>query len=105
MDGICNQLLNVKGMVVEDACIVDSPLRPVPVLEVRPRPRRGMLRCSRCGRRRHGYDRGGGVRRWRHQDFGCWRVGLVASMPRVDCPECGVVCVLSSWSRPFRRFF
>ena len=120
MDGICNQLLNVKGMVVEDACIVDSPLRPVPVLEVRPRPRRGMLRCSRCGRRRHGYDRGGGVRRWRHQDFGCWRVELVASMPRVDCPECGVVvasvpwagpgsrftrCVLSSWSRPFRRFF
>ena len=59
MDGICNRLLNVKGMVVEDACIVDSPLRPVPVLEVRPRPRRGMLRCSRCGRRRHGYDRGG----------------------------------------------
>jgi len=39
MDGICNRLLNVKGMVVEDACIVDSPLRPVPVLEIRPRPR------------------------------------------------------------------
>ena len=44
MDGICNRLLNVKGMVVEDACIVDPPLRPVPVLEVRPRPRGGMLR-------------------------------------------------------------
>ena len=104
MDGICNRLLNVKGMVVEDACIVDSPLRPVPVLEIRPRPRRGMLRCSRCGRRRHGYDRGGGVRRWRHQDFGCRRVGLVAALPRVDCPECGVVVASVPWAEPGSRF-
>ena len=81
MNSIFKQLLNVKGMIVEDARIVDSPLRPEPVLEIRVRPRRGMLRCSRCGRRRHGYDRGGGVRRWRHQDFGCWRVELVAAMP------------------------
>ena len=103
MDGICNRLLNVKGMVVEDACIVDSPLRPVPVLEIRPRPRRGMLRCSRCGRRRHGYDRGGGVRRWRHQDFGCRRVGLVAALPRVDCPRCGVTVASVPWAEPGSR--
>ena len=68
MNRIFNQLLNVKGVVVEDARIVDSPLRPVPALEIRARPRKGMLRCPRCGRRRHGYDRGGGRRRWRHQD-------------------------------------
>ncbi|OQM59384.1 transposase, partial [Bifidobacterium longum] len=103
MDGICNRLLNVKGMVVEDACIVDSPLRPVSVLEVRVRPRRGMLRCSRCGRRRHGYDRGGGVRRWRHQDFGCWRVGLVAALPRVDRPRCGVTVASVPWAEPGSR--
>ncbi|WP_420807731.1 transposase family protein [Bifidobacterium hapali] len=42
-----------------------------------------MLRCSRCGRRRRGYDRGSGVRRWRHQNFGCLRVELAAVMPRV----------------------
>ena len=104
MDSICNQLLNVKGMVVEDARIVDSPLRPVPVLEIRVRPRKGMPRCPRCGRRRHGYDQGGGVRRWRHQDFGCWRVELVASMPRVDCPECGVVVASVPWAEPGSRF-
>ena len=51
------------GTVVEDVRIVDSPLRPEPVLEVRVRPRAGALRCSRCGRRRRGYDQGGGVRR------------------------------------------
>jgi hypothetical protein len=32
MSRIFNQLLNVKGTVVEDARIADSPLRPEPVL-------------------------------------------------------------------------
>lgn len=39
MSRIFNQLLNVKGTVVEDARIADSPLRPEPVLEIRVRPR------------------------------------------------------------------
>ncbi|MEQ6138937.1 transposase [Bifidobacterium breve] len=67
MNRIFNRLLNVKGTVVEDARIADSPLRSEPVLEIRVRPRAGMLRCSRCGERRHGYDQGGGARHWRHQ--------------------------------------
>lgn len=104
MNSIFKQLLNVKNVVVEDARIVDSPLRPVPVLEIRVRPRKGMLRCSRCGRRRRGYDQGGGVRRWRHQDFGCFRVELVAAMPRVDCPRCGVVVAMVPWAEPGSRF-
>lgn len=37
MNRIFNRLLNVEGTVVEDARIVDSPLRPEPVLEVRVR--------------------------------------------------------------------
>lgn len=49
MNSMFNQLLNVKGTVVEGVRIADSPLRPEPVLEIRVRPRRGMLRCSRCG--------------------------------------------------------
>ena len=91
MSRIFNQLLNVKGTVVEDARIADSPLRPEPVLEIRVRPRAGMLRCSRCGERWHGYDQGGGARRWRGQDFGCWRVELVAA------------CVCSIESGPCER--
>ena len=67
MNRISNRLLNVKGTVVEDARIADSPLRSEPVLEIRVRPRAGMLRCFRCGERRPGYDQGGGARRWRHQ--------------------------------------
>ncbi|MFR0574872.1 helix-turn-helix domain-containing protein [Bifidobacterium boum] len=103
MNRIFNQLPNVRNTVVEDACIVDSPLRPEPVLEVRVRPRRGMLRCSRCGRKRSGYDRGGGARRWRHQDLGCWRVEPVAAMPRVDCPKRGVVVARVPWAEPGSR--
>lgn len=73
MNGIFKRLLNVKGMVVESARIVDGPLRPEPVLEVHVRAGKAAPRCSRCGRKRRGYGRGGGVRRWRHRDFGCWR--------------------------------
>lgn len=52
MNRIFNRLLNVKGTVVEDARIADSPLRSEPVLEIRVHPRAGMLRCFRCGERR-----------------------------------------------------
>ena len=83
---------------------MESPLRPEPVLEVRVRPRAGALGCSRCGRKRPGYDRGGGMRRWRHRDFGCFRVELVAAMPRVDRPRCGVVVASVPWAEPGSRF-
>ena len=77
MSRIFNQLLNVKGTVVEDARIADSPLRPEPVLEIRVRPRAGMLRCSRCGERWHGYDQGGGARRWRGCVLSSWGLRFV----------------------------
>ncbi|BAR01682.1 transposase [Bifidobacterium catenulatum DSM 16992 = JCM 1194 = LMG 11043] len=44
------------------------------------------------------------MRRWRHQDFGCWRVELVAMMPCVDCPGCGVVVASVPWAEPGSRF-
>lgn len=103
MNGIFDQLLNVEGTVVEDARIVDSPLRPEPVLAVRVRPRKGMPRCPRCGKRRHGYDQGGGVRRRRPQDFSRFRVEPVALAPRVDHPGCGVVVAGVPWAEPGSR--
>ena len=35
---------------------------------------------------------------------GCWRVELVAAMPRVDCPRCGVVVASVPWAEPGSRF-
>lgn len=51
MKNIFKRLLNVKGMVVEDVSIDDSPLRDAPVLVARVRCRKAALRCSRCGRK------------------------------------------------------
>ena len=58
MKNIFKRLLNVKGMVVEDVSIDDSPLRDVPVLVARVRCRKAALRCSRCGRKCPKYDDG-----------------------------------------------
>ena len=103
MSSVLSRLLNVKGVVLQDAVMVDNALMPVPVLELRVRLRRGALRCSRCGRKARRYDGGGGRRRWRHQDFGCWRVELVAEMPRVECRRCGVVVCRVPWAEPGSR--
>mgnify|MGYP003099844958 FL=1 len=99
LKGLFKRLLNVKGMVVEDVPVDDSPLRPAPVLVVRVRRRKGALRCSRCGRKCPKYDDGGGERRWRHQDFG--RMGLA---PRVACAEHGVAVAQVPWAEPGSRF-
>ena len=77
MKNIFKRLLNVKGMVVEDVSIDDSPLRPAPAPVVRVRRRKGALRCPRCGRKCPKHDDGGGERRWRHQDRSVAQRGIV----------------------------
>lgn len=104
MKNIFKRLLNVKGMVVEDVSIDDSPLRDAPVLVARVRCRKAALRCSRRGRKCPKHDDGGGERRWRHQDFGCYRVELVGPAPRVECRVHGVVVSRVPWAEPGSRF-
>lgn len=104
MKNIFKRLLNVKGMVVEDVSIDDSPLRDAPVLVARVRCRKAALRCSRCGRKCPKYDDRGGERRWLHQDFGCYRVELVGPAPRVECRVHGVVVSRVPWAEPGIRF-
>ena len=91
-------------MMVEDVSLDDSPLRDAPVLVARVRCGKGALRCSRCGRKAPGYDNGGGGRSWRHQDFGCFRVGLSGPVPRVECRLHGVVVSRVPWAEPGGRF-
>ena len=104
MKNIFKRLLNVKGMVVEDVSVDDSPLRPAPALVVRVRRRKGALRCPRCGRKCPKHDDRGGERRWRHQDFGCYGVELMGLAPRVACAEHGVVVAQVPWAEPGSRF-
>ncbi len=56
MNRIFNRLLNVEGTVVEDARIVDSPLRPELVLEVHP-GLRGGARVADDGRQPEDHER------------------------------------------------
>lgn len=58
----------------------------------------------RCWRKCPKYDDGGGERRWRHQNFGCYGVELMGLAPRVACAEHGVVVAQVPWAEPGSRF-
>lgn len=58
--------------------------------------------CSRCGQACPGYDHR--MRRWRHLDTCQLQTLLVAEVPRVKCPEHGVVMVEVPWAEPNSGF-
>lgn len=60
------------------------------------------LSCPRCGRASPGYDRR--VRRWRHLDTCQYVTILEAEVPRLSCPEHGVVTVAVPWAEPDSGF-
>lgn len=54
------------------------------------------LTCPQCGAVCRGYD--SRRREWRHLDTCQYRTILVADVPRVACPEHGVVTVSVPWA-------
>jgi transposase len=58
--------------------------------------------CPKCGAPCPGYDRR--RRTWRHLDTCQFKTILVADVPRVECPEHGVVTVGVPWSDPGSGF-
>jgi transposase len=100
---IWQRLLGLRGTVIEAARIEDAD--DGDLLVVRVRPRRGELpRCGRCRRPARWYDRGGGLRRWRHLDFSTVRVVIEAHSPRVACAEHGPTVAAVPWARHASRF-
>ena len=70
-----------------------------PVLVVSMRPwKLQRSRCGRCQRRCPGYDAGTPGRRWRSLDLGLVRTFVQADLPRVSCPEHGVVVAQVPWA-------
>ena len=61
-------------------------------------------RCGRCGRCSPLYDRGDGVRRWRHVDVGFATCEIEADAPRVACPAHGPTVAMVPWARHGSRF-
>jgi transposase len=77
--------------------------RPVVRVHVRSKAqRRG--RCGRCGVVASWFDRGDGVRSWRHLDAGYAIVELVALARRVNCASCGPTVATVPWARHASAF-
>ena len=58
--------------------------------------------CPTCGQVSPGYD--SRPRRWRHLDTCQYKTMLIASVPRVECKEHGVVTVSVPWAEPGSGF-
>ncbi len=106
MLGCGNTMIEAMDFGKQDAGDGAGPRLAV-VAHVRPRKRQAG-RCGICGRRRPGYDQGGGRRLWRAMDLGLVTAWLAADAPRVACPEHGVVAAAVPWARhgaAHARFF
>jgi len=87
-----------REVVIESWILWDRRARSCLEVAVRHRARR-RSRCGRCGVIAPLYDRGGGLRRWRHVDIGFGTCELVGAAPRVDCPEHGPTVAEVVWAR------
>ncbi len=58
--------------------------------------------CPECGKPCSDYDTRS--RRWRHLDTCQYRTVLLAQVPRIECPDHGVLQVRVPWSEPGSRF-
>ena len=97
---ILKTVLNVKHTVVDDMKILSDGAVAIMV-----HPTKGaQCRCGKCGRKAPRYDNGRGTRSWRACDWNTRKVCLVADMPRVMCPEHGVVTASVPWARHNSRF-
>lgn len=85
--------VDAKSVRVENVDLVDD------FVEIQLRPRiQHRWQCPHCHLRRPGYDPGR-ERRWRALDFGRTKVFVIARIPRVACPEHGVVVAAVPWAR------
>jgi transposase len=97
VSNVCVRAAGVERTVVEEVYV--HPVEPVKVVSVRPDCRwQRRPRCGVCRERAPLYDRGH-CRRWRSLDEGLLRVYFEADLPRVACPEHGVVIAAVPWAR------
>lgn len=97
LGNVCVRAAGVERTVVEEVYV--HPVEPVKVVSVRPDRRwQRRPRCGMCRERAPLYDRGH-RRRWRSLDDGLLRVYFEADLPRVACPEHGVVIAAVPWAR------
>jgi transposase len=96
VSAVFNRLLGFAGTLVEQV----SFSGPAVVIGVRLRSRDLVCPCGRVSRVAYDQSR----RRWRHVNFGAWKVIVEAAVRRVDCRGCGRVRTeWVPWARPGAR--
>lgn len=104
LNRILKQLLNIKGAVVDNAAFAADD-RERMMLKVHVHIAKGhRRRCPVCGKRCPVYDHPYAENVWRSMDFGPASVYIVASVPRVSCPDHGVHTASVPWAKPGSRF-
>jgi transposase len=61
-----------------------------------------LLTCPKCGIVSPGYDKR--RRKWRHLDTCQYKTLLIVDLPRIECPEHGVLTVKVPWGEPGSGF-
>ncbi len=65
-------------------------------------PRGSRFQCPDCGNDAPAYDTK--AKRWRHMNFFQHKAYLHCSVPRANCPDCGIKSVKLPWARPGSGF-
>ena len=87
-------ILNVKHTIIDDIRIC-----PDGSIAIMVHPTKGeQCRCGKCGKKAVRYDKGRGIRSWRACDWNTHKVYIMADMPRVVCPEHGVLAASVPWA-------
>lgn len=92
---ILNRLEKHRSFVYGNARLIDDGELSIEI-DIQPRAN-GKPVCSRCRRRRPGYDTLA-VRRFEFVPLWGILVYFVYAMRRVDCPKCGVVVEAVPWA-------
>ena len=102
---LCKELLNVNGLVVDDADFFTNKYGELCVL-IKVHLRKGLQwRCPVCGKRyTRIYDAPYENKRWRALDFGGILVYIEAYLPRICCKEHGVKTADVPWAFPNSNF-
>ena len=102
---LCKELLNVNGLVVDDANFFTNKYGEQCIL-IKVHLRKGLQwKCPVCGKRyTRIYDAPYEHKRWRALDFGGILVYIEAYIPRIYCKEHGVKTADVSWAFPNSNF-
>ena len=103
-NSLLKNLLNIKGATVDTFDFGEDAHGELSLVAHVHLCRKERWKCPVCGRKCHVHDYVCGEAFWRSMDFGPVAVRIGARVPRITCPEHGVVTAAVPWAKPGSRF-